>query len=82
MPNKFEYMYVSYRIGQGTKIREMTSPWETNKIVDLHINGNKEMKYATIDQFYNAMGEDGWEVKGFQMNKDTIFYTIFQRQIF
>lgn len=66
-----KYMRVDYTlIGFG-------SP----QIIALFVNGEKIKKYTSIDLFYDDIGKDGWEIKGFNISKNDVFHAIFSKQL-
>ncbi len=48
-------------------------------IQELYVSGEKIKKYTDIDLFYDEMGKDGWEIKGFNINKYEVFHVIFSK---
>jgi hypothetical protein len=55
----------------------------TGEIDTLHVNGKSISKYKTIDEFYNAMGQQGWEVKplGMETEGSYTYFVVMQREI-
>jgi hypothetical protein len=68
MQINYKYMRVAYSL-------EEFGP----KIYELYISGQKTKKYTDIDLFYDDMAKDGWEIKGFCINKYEVFHVIFSK---
>ena len=74
MGRKFQYMNVRYQlVGRGL----------TGEISTLYVNGQEVNKFQTIDQFYNAMGEEGWELRPLGMEAEGLYtyFVVFQREV-
>jgi hypothetical protein len=74
MGRKFQYMNVRYQlVGRGI----------TGEISNLHVNGQQITQFQTIDQFYNAMGEQGWEVRplGGETEGVYTYFVVLQREV-
>jgi len=73
MKRKFQFMNVRYQLaGRGI----------TGEISTLYVNGQEVKQFKTIDQFYNSMGEEGWEIKPIGIGTlDAIYYVVMQRDI-
>ena len=77
MQRKFEYMRVKYHEPSWT------SASNYQNFVSLHINDEKKSRdNVNANQFWDDMGKDGWEVKGFSVHPTTYVYVIFQREVF
>ncbi len=71
MQINYKYMRVDYTlIGFGN-----------SQIIALFVSGERIKKYTSIDLFYDDMGKDGWEIKGFNISKNDIFHVIFSKQL-
>jgi hypothetical protein len=73
MQRKFEYMRVEYlHTNNGD-----------DDFFGLRINEEKKPRNnVNINKFWNDMGKDGWEVKGFSGHRLSTNFVIFQREIF
>ncbi|MEM8641423.1 MAG: hypothetical protein AAGG51_21785 [Cyanobacteria bacterium P01_G01_bin.54] len=74
MQRKFEFMNVRYQlIGRGI----------TGEINTLYVNGQAVTHFETIDHFYNAMGQQGWEVRPLGMEQEGVYtyFVVMQREI-
>lgn len=71
---KFQYMNTRYQLkGRGI----------TGEISTLYVNGQQIEQFKTIDEFYNNMGQQGWEIRPLGIDdKLDIFYVVMQREIF
>ncbi len=70
---KFEFMNVRYQlIGRGL----------TGEILTLYINGQQVKDFSTIDAFYNAMGQQGWEIRPLGMEQEGVYtyFVVMQRE--
>ena len=72
--NKFQFMNVRYQLlGRGI----------TGEIDTLYVNGQKVTEFETIDEFYNEMGQQGWEIRPLGMEQEGIYtyFIVMQRDI-
>ena len=72
---KFQFMNVRYQlVGRGI----------TGEISNLHVNGQRITKFKTIDEFYNNVGEQGWEIRPLGMEQEGIYsyFVVMQREVF
>ncbi|MGF1515196.1 MAG: hypothetical protein ACFB5Z_16070 [Elainellaceae cyanobacterium] len=55
----------------------------TGEISNLYINGQQVSEFGTIDQFYNAMGQQGWELRPLGMEQEGVYtyFVVMQREI-
>lgn len=74
MKRKFQFMNVRYQL-QGRGI--------TGEISTLYVNGQQVSEFRTIDQFYNAMGEQGWELRPLGMEQEGVYtyFVVMQREV-
>lgn len=75
MSKKFQYMNIRYQLkGRGI----------TGEISTLYVNGQQVDKFQTIDEFYNSMGQQGWEIRPLGMEQEGIYtyFIVMQREIF
>lgn len=69
MQANYKYMRVDYTLmGFGN-----------SQIITLFVNGERIKKYTSIDLFYDDMGKEGWEIKGFNISKNDFFHAIFSK---
>ncbi len=71
---KFQFMNVRYQlVGRGI----------TGEISNLHVNGQKTNKFKTIDEFYNDMGQQGWEIRPLGMEQEGVYtyFVVMQREV-
>jgi hypothetical protein len=71
---KFQFMNVRYQlVGRGI----------TGEISTLYVNGQQVKDFSTIDQFYNAMGEQGWEIRPLGMEQEGVYtyFVVMQREV-
>lgn len=71
---KFQYMNVRYQLaGRGI----------TGEISTLYANGQQVKDFPTIDKFYNAMGEQGWEIRPLGMEQEGVYtyFVVMQREV-
>lgn len=74
MARKFQFMNVRYQLlGRGI----------TGEISTLYINGQQVKEFQAIDQFYNAMGEEGWEIRPLGMEQEGVYtyFVVMQREV-
>jgi hypothetical protein len=72
MRRKFEYMRVQYR-----------PPNSGTDFLSFYLNDeNKSRSNINANKFWDDMGKDGWEIKGYIATSTTGHYAIFQREIF
>lgn len=74
MKCKYQFMNVRYQlIGRGI----------TGEISTLYVNGQEIKQFKTIDQFYNSMGEQGWEIKPLGMEQEGVYtyFVVMQREV-
>lgn len=74
MRRKFQYMNVRYQLlGRGL----------TGEIATLYVNGQVIDRFQTIDQFYNAMGAEGWELRPLGMEAEGVYtyFVVLQREV-
>ena len=72
--SKFQFMNFRYQLlGRGI----------TGEISNLHVNGQRIKKFNTIDEFYNEMGQQGWEIRPLGMEQEGIYtyFVVLQREI-
>jgi hypothetical protein len=72
--SKFQFMNVRYQlVGRGI----------TGEILNLHVNGQKVTKFKTIDEFYNDMGQLGWEIRplGMEQEQTYTYFVVMQRKV-
>lgn len=72
---QFQFMNVRYQlIGRGI----------TGEISTLYVNGQLVQDFATIDKFYNAMGQQGWEIRPLGIEQEDVYtyFVVMQREIF
>jgi hypothetical protein len=72
--NKFQFMNVRYQLmGRGI----------TGEISTLYVNGQKVTKFKTIDEFYNEMGQQGWEIRPLGMEQEGVYtyFIVMQRKV-
>ncbi|MEO1300182.1 MAG: hypothetical protein AAFW75_31305 [Cyanobacteria bacterium J06636_16] len=74
MGRKFQFMNVRYQL-QGRGI--------TGEIQTLYVNGQQISEFTTIDQFYNSMGEQGWELRPLGMEQEGLYtyFVVMQREV-
>lgn len=71
---QFQFMNVRYQlVGRGI----------TGEISNLYVNGQEVKDFATIDKFYNAMGQQGWEIRPLGMEQEGVYtyFVVMQREI-
>lgn len=71
---KFQFMNVRYQlVGRGI----------TGEISTLYVNGQQVKDFSTIDKFYNAMGEQGWEIRPLGMEQEGVYtyFVVMQREV-
>lgn len=71
---RYQFMNVRYQlVGRGI----------TGEISNLHVNGQQVKDFPTIDQFYNAMGQQGWEIRPLGMEQEGVYtyFVVLQREI-
>ncbi|MBE9189004.1 hypothetical protein IQ230_01200 [Gloeocapsopsis crepidinum LEGE 06123] len=71
---KFQFMNVRYQlVGRGI----------TGEISTLYVNGQQVKNFPTIDAFYNAMGQQGWEVRPLGMEQEGVYtyFVVMQREV-
>jgi hypothetical protein len=74
MGRKFQFLNVRYQLlGRGI----------TGEILTLHVNGQQVTQFKTIDQFYNSLGEQGWEIKplGMEPEGTYTYFVVMQREV-
>ncbi|NEO88234.1 MAG: hypothetical protein F6J87_28845 [Spirulina sp. SIO3F2] len=74
MHRRFEFMNVRYQLmGRGI----------TGEISTLYVNGQDVSNFETIDQFYNTMGQQGWEIRPLGMEQEGIYtyFVVMQREL-
>ena len=74
MGRKFQFMNIRYQlVGRGM----------TGEVSNLYVNGQEVKDFKTIDQFYNAMGQQGWEIKPLGMEQEGIYtyFIVMQREL-
>jgi len=71
---KFQFMNVRYQlVGRGI----------TGEISTLYVNGQQVKNFPTIDAFYNAMGQQGWEIRPLGMEQEGVYtyFVVMQREV-
>ena len=71
---QFQFLNVRYQLmGRGI----------TGEISTLYVNGQQVKDFDTIDKFYNAMGQQGWEIRPLGMKQEDVytFFVVMQREI-
>ncbi|MEO0355504.1 MAG: hypothetical protein AAF268_11825 [Cyanobacteria bacterium P01_A01_bin.3] len=74
MNRQFQFMNIRYQlVGRGI----------TGEISTLYANGQQVSGYNTIDQFYNAMGAQGWELRPLSMEMEGVYtyFVVMQREV-
>ncbi|MEO1185404.1 MAG: hypothetical protein AAFX46_12240 [Cyanobacteria bacterium J06636_27] len=72
---QFQFMNIRYQlIGRGI----------TGEISTLYVNGQQVQDFDTIDKFYNAMGQQGWEIRPLSIKQEDVYtyFVVMQREIF
>ncbi|MEL6458121.1 MAG: hypothetical protein AAFQ91_07710 [Cyanobacteria bacterium J06621_15] len=72
---QFQFMNIRYQlIGRGI----------TGEISTLYVNGQQVQDFDTIDKFYNAMGQQGWEIRPLGIKQEDVYtyFVVMQREIF
>lgn len=75
MQRKFEYMRVHYH---------EPSPYNNNpNFISFHKNDERQcIDNVDSNKFWDDMGKNGWEIKGYSVHPTTFHFVIFQREIF
>lgn len=71
---KFQFMNIRYQlVGRGI----------TGEISTLYVNGQQVKEFPTIDVFYNAMGQQGWEIRPLGMEQEGVYtyFVVMQREV-
>lgn len=73
MQRKFEYVRVNYHC-----------PYDGNEnFTSFYMNDEKKSRpNINANKFWDDMGKDGWELKGYSVDPKTFHFAIFQREIF
>lgn len=74
MGREFQYKNIRYQLlGRGF----------TGELDNLYVNGQEVHEFQTIDQFYNAMGEEGWELRplGMEAEGTYTYFVVMQREV-
>jgi hypothetical protein len=74
LQRKFQFMNVRYQlVGRGV----------TGEISTLYVNGQQVKDFATIDKFYNAIGQEGWEIRPLGMEQEGVYtyFVVMQREV-
>ncbi|PIG92122.1 hypothetical protein [Gloeocapsopsis sp. IPPAS B-1203] len=71
---KFQFMNVRY---------QLVSRGITGEISTLYVNGQQVKNFPTIDAFYNAMGQQGWEIRPLGMEQEGVYtyFVVMQREV-
>lgn len=52
------------------------------EFMSFHVNDEKKSrKNVNANKFWDDMGKDGWEIKGYSVHPSTYHFVIFQREI-
>lgn len=71
---QFQFMNVRYQLlGRGI----------TGEISTLYVNGQQVNNFKTIDEFYNEMGQQGWEIRPLGMEQEGVYtyFVVLQREV-
>lgn len=71
---RLQFMNVRYQlVGRGI----------TGEISTLYVNGQQVKEFKTIDEFYNAMGQQGWEIRPLGMEQEGVYtyFVVMQREV-